>query len=72
MKSKSILYGSLFKVKSINKFLQNIIVDSITCGTKQFFRDQLNRCKAIDSGIGMDEIKRLEEHDGKSGDWVAD
>lgn len=72
MKSKSILYGSVFEVKSINKFLQKIIVDSITCSTKQFFRDQLNRCKAIGSGMTMGDIKVLEKYGGKSGDWVAD
>lgn len=28
-------------------------------------------CKAIDRGMTMSEIKLLEKHGGKSGDWVA-
>ncbi len=29
-------------------------------------------CKAVDRGMMMSEIKVLEKHGGKSGDWVAD
>ena len=29
-------------------------------------------CKAVDRGMTMSEIKVLEKHGGKSGDWVAD
>ena len=29
-------------------------------------------CKAVDRGMTMSDIKVLEKHGGKSGDWVAD
>jgi cyclic pyranopterin phosphate synthase len=29
-------------------------------------------CKAVDRGMTMGDIKLLEKHGGKSGDWVAD
>ena len=29
-------------------------------------------CKAVDRGMVMGEIRVLEKHGGKSGDWVAD
>ncbi len=29
-------------------------------------------CKAADRGMVMSEIKLLEKHGGKSGDWVAE
>ena len=28
-------------------------------------------CKAVDRGMVMGEIKLLEKHGGKSGDWIA-
>jgi cyclic pyranopterin phosphate synthase len=28
-------------------------------------------CKAVDRGMVMREIKLLEKHGGKSGDWLA-
>jgi cyclic pyranopterin phosphate synthase len=28
-------------------------------------------CKAVDRGMTMGDIKLLEKHGGKSGDWVA-
>jgi cyclic pyranopterin phosphate synthase len=28
-------------------------------------------CKAVDRGMVMGDVKLLEKHGGKSGDWVA-
>jgi cyclic pyranopterin phosphate synthase len=29
-------------------------------------------CKAVDRGMVMTDVKVLEKHGGKSGDWVAE
>ncbi|TKC89835.1 molybdenum cofactor biosynthesis protein [Trinickia terrae] len=34
-------------------------------------RTETRMCKAVDRGMTITEVKVLEKHGGKSGDWVA-
>ena len=45
---------------------------SLICKTvDRRLRTETRMCKAVDRGMTITDVKVLEKHGGKSGDWVA-